>query len=491
MSDLTAHLNSGRSPFETVLDRIWRFLCSVRAAIWEISFLALLVLIGTLRGSEVPEWIGNLLPFTQPLVDRWYGWDVYRSPIFAAILALLAVAIAVCTINRVPGIWQTISAPRIRTTYGYINRADTAATLSPRLSIEETLVGMEVVLRKRRYRVLSEQIGTDLHVYADRNRYGKLGTFPFHLALILLLVGGIVAAQYGFREQEFVIPVGETRSVGHGTNLRVELVNFRDTYTPQAVAQSYEADIVIYEGDKAVKTATISPNHPTSYGSATFYQSSLGYGATMRVTGPGGTLLYNGTVDLGIYNYLGNPDAPAGFVSVPGANAVMTVVGPDTDPAVGAELDTLNLKNGQMFVILQDSTTGVQQVVTLDQGQPMQVGDLTVTFERETQWSLLQVAYNPAIPIFIIASVFLVGGLVVTFYFPLRRLRAIISPTEDGSQVMAMPLAKRDWSGKRDFFSAVKDMERQFEVKADIRRPDELRDLDEMHESQSNSSGSE
>jgi len=106
---------------------VWRFFCSVRAAITEIAFLDLLVLIGTLRVSAVPFWLADGLPFLQPLVDRWYDWDVFRSPIFAATLALLAVAIAVCTINRVPGIWQTISHPRVRTSLGRDPHARNAA----------------------------------------------------------------------------------------------------------------------------------------------------------------------------------------------------------------------------------------------------------------------------------------------------------------------------------------------------------------------------
>lgn len=454
----------------------------MRAAIWEIAFLALLVLIGTLRASEVPQWLADAVPFTQGFVDRWYDFDVFGSIIFAATLALLAIAIAICTINRVPGIWQTISEPRIRTSHGYLRSADTSAIFESSATTDDVLGVLQDVLSRQRFRVVTEKIGDDTHVYADKNRYGKLGTFPFHLALILLLVGGIVGAQYGFREQEFIIPLGETREVGHGTGLSVELAGFSDSYTPGGIGESYEADIVIYENGEPVKSDLISPNHPTSYNNATFYQSSLGYGATMAVTSADGVPLYNGTVDLGIFTFAGNADAPAGFVTIPGANMRMTVVGPDTLPGVAPELDTLQLKHGQMFVML-DKIGGTEldrQSFVVNMGEPTQIGDLTVTFEREMQWSLLQVAYNPGIPIFIIASVFLVGGLVVTFYFPLRRIRAILSTGEngEGSRLMAVPLAKRDWSGKRDFKNTVSSLEEQLKVKADVLMPDSMSDPD-------------
>src|SRR3954452_15297597 len=95
---------SQRALPEIVVDRIWRFFCSVRAAVAEIAFLALLVLIGTLRGSSVPQTIADAIPPATPLVERWYGWDVFHSLPFAGVLPVLAVAITVCTMNRAPGI---------------------------------------------------------------------------------------------------------------------------------------------------------------------------------------------------------------------------------------------------------------------------------------------------------------------------------------------------------------------------------------------------
>jgi cytochrome c biogenesis protein len=473
LANASAHTSPERSPVEISVDRVWRYFCSVRAAVAEIAFLALLVLIGTLRGSEVPAWLADGIPALQPVVDRWYAWDVFRSPLFAGILALLSIAIAVCTINRVPGIWQTISEPRVRTSAGYLERAETSARFTTTLPAEGLAASYGEVLKGKRYRVMTEEVGTETHIYADKNRYGKMGTFPFHLALILLLVGGIVGAHYGFREPEFVIPEGQTREVGNGTDLSVELVQFQDSYTPMGIAEQYEADIVVYDGNDEVRRETISPNHPVSYRSTTFYQSGFGYGAQMRVTDATGNEVYNGAVDVGLFNFAGNPDAPAGFVEIPGAGATMTIVAPDTLPMNAPELDTLQLKNGQMYVLVQPTggTAAQRQAIVVDQGQPVQVGGLTVEFQREVRWANLQVAYNPGIPIFIIAAVLLVGGLVVTFYFPLRRVRAMVTQGPNGTVLLAVPLAKRDWSGKREFVRIAELAGERLGVKPVIKRP--------------------
>ena len=484
MANLTAHPPASRAPVEIAIDRMWRFFCSVRAAVAEIVILALLVLVGTLRGSAVPQWIADAIPASQSLVDRWYAWDVYRSPVFAILLAVMAVAIAVCTINRVPGIWQTISNPTIRTTTSFLNGADTSATFVTTTADADLRKDVEKALHQKRFRVLTQQVGSETHLYADKNRYGKMGTFPFHLALILLLVGGIVGAYYGFREPEFVIPIGETRDVGNGTGLSVRLDNFEDGYTPGGVPTQFQSSVSILEDGETVRTGEITVNHPITYRNATFYQSGFGYTAQMRVVDRSGEIVYAGQVVLGIFNFSGNPESPAGYAEIPGTGMLLTVVAPDTNPRNAPETDVLQLKSGQMWAQLQPTgvtggTTGSPQTfptAVIDQGKPVQLGEFLVTFEREMRYANLQVAYNPGIPIFFIASVLLVGGLVVSFYFPLRRIRAIIAPTPAGATLTMAPLARRDWSGKRDFFAAVERIGDRLKVVPAIRKPADHKD---------------
>ena len=85
-------------------------------------------------------------------------------------------------------------------------------------------------------------------------------------------------------------------------------------------------------------------------------------------------------------------------------------------------------------------------------GNAQQVGNLNVEFLRNGRYVVLQVGRNPGIPIFIIASILLIGGLAITFYFPHRRIRGIISPNaKAGATAKFAPMARREWSGQRDF----------------------------------------
>ena len=52
-------------------------------------------------------------------------------------------------------------------------------------------------------------------------------------------------------------------------------------------------------------------------------------------------------------------------------------------------------------------------------------------------------------------------GLVVTFGWPHRRVRAIVSDTTSGTEILIAPMARRDWAGKRDFVTTVVALEAQ------------------------------
>ena len=444
-----------RNPLEYVIDRTWRFFCSVRMAVLEIVILALLVLIGTLRGSSVPESIATTLPFTRGLVDAWYGWDVFHSLPFMGILTLISVAIAICTINRAPGIWAAIAHPTVTTTHGFLRNAERAGQVTSDLPLAALAAQCLASLRGSGYRTLTTERQGEIHLYADRFRFAKLGTFPFHLALILILVGGIVGARWGFREMAFIVPEDTVREIGYGTGLSLQLDSFEETYTELGIPSEYRSDFTLLRNGEPVESATVTVNHPFTYGDVTVYQSGFGQAVVMRITDAAGNTRFEDALPLGQFRSTDNPEAPAAVLDLAPLGLSLTVIAPDENRFSQPELDQLNLRSGQMYVRARplgpDSPLTEPVAMTLDQGRPAEVGELAVTFVREKRFSVFQVARNPGIPIFFGASFLLVAGLAVTFYFPHRRLRGIISATPGGSTLTLAPLARRDWSGQQAF----------------------------------------
>lgn len=447
---------ASRNPLETVIDRTWRFFCSVRIAVFEIVLLALLVLIGTLRGSSVPESIAGLLPFSRGLVDAWYGWDVFHSLPFMGLLTIISVAITICTINRVPGIWAAIAHPTVTTTHSFLRNAERAGEATSDRSPAELAAETQASMRQSGYRALAEERLGEIHLYADRFRYARLGTFPFHLALIMILVGGLVGARWGFRETEFIVPEAAVREIGYETGLSLQLNEFFERYTERGIAAEYRSDFTLLRDGEPVESASITVNHPFTYGDLTIYQAGMGQAVVMRVADANGNIGFEDALPLGQFRSIDNPEAPAAVLDLASAGVSMTVIAPDENPLSQPELDKLNLRSGQMYLLMRPlgPNSPIQEpvAVTLNQDKPATVGDLAVTFVREKRFSAFQIARNPGLPIFYGSSFLLVAGLAVTFYFPHRRVRGIVSATPNGgSRLVLAPLARRDWSGQQAF----------------------------------------
>jgi cytochrome c biogenesis protein len=433
---------------------VWRFFSSVRVAIWEIGFLTAL----TLR-------VADAIPPLRGIADALYGWDVFGSWLYTATLALIAVSIIIGgMVARIPGLWKTIVRPTVTTTRGFLNGTAPHASGSLDGAPDRTLDELANALRRRRYRVLTARVGDDIHVYADRNRWGKLGTFPFHIALVMVVVGGILVTQLGFRDIQFVVPEGQRVAVGNGSDLSVRLDSFTDDYYQDGTPAKFRSDVTIFDGDDVLKSGSLEPNDPLSAGGVTLYQSGFGYNVIIRVTDRAGNELFRGPVTLGEYESSANPDAPAGVLQVPGTNVTLNIIASDRDPANRPDLDTLQIPSQAIYVQARSADqlgTVAPPTALVDPTAPVALGDVVVAFERYGTYSVLQIAYYPALWLFGLAAVLGIGGLIAIFYFPHRRVRAILSPDAgERSRLLVAPLARKDWSGKRDFVMLMEELQR-------------------------------
>lgn len=209
-------------------------------------------------------------------------------------------------------------------------------------------------------------------------------------------------------------------------------------------------------------------NNPMTFGDIVFYQSGFGQAVSMKIADDAGRVYYDDSLPLGLYQSKLNPDAPAGRMDLPPAGVALSVVAPDENPANAPELDTLNLKPGELFFMIRplgpDSPIEMPVGATISQGESVNLGNLTLTFERERRFSVFQVARNPGIPIFFAAAILLVGGLAITFYFPHRRVRGIVSATAEGSVAHLAPIARRDWSARRVFEQLARELGKRLQL---------------------------
>lgn len=208
---------------------------------------------------------------------------VFKVWWFNALVSLLMLNLAACTINRFPAMWRTLRRPRIKVGQGFFKRGKHRAGVLSSLSQEEATAVMVKTLRRQHYQITTASEGGSAHIYAERNRYACFGTFLTHGGIILAMAAALWGNLAGFNDNGLIIPDGSVRAVGYGTDLTVLNEGFVEEDYPDGRPRDYRSDLVIYENGIEVRRQTVRVNEPVEYEGIRFYQSFFGNAAVMRV----------------------------------------------------------------------------------------------------------------------------------------------------------------------------------------------------------------
>ena len=148
---------------------LWRFFSSVRLAVFLMLAFIGLSLIGTLLIQAPPEVLSDpsaysvwLEEVAWPKVGAWVGplaflhlFDVFHSPWFLGVGALLVTNIVVCSLNRWKGVGKTIArSPIAKGEEFYFT--GTNYELSGMAKVTQLAASFSQVLKRHRYRIRTE-----------------------------------------------------------------------------------------------------------------------------------------------------------------------------------------------------------------------------------------------------------------------------------------------------------------------------------------------
>jgi cytochrome c biogenesis protein len=429
-----------------LFDRLWRLLSSVRFAMLLITIAAVGVLAGTLimqaptdvraNPDSYTAWLARPAgKYGQPWADIFAALDLYRvfaSLWFRGTLAILSLAVVICTVNRMPGIIASIRRPAVKVPERLFERAPLRAEFRfPGVSAERAQVQVTKVLGAYRYRLIPWRDGSANVVFSDRNRFGKAGTFLNHLGIITILGAAVLGNVLGWRENGFMVPEGSMRPVGHETGLVVRNDGFTDEYFPSGTPKDYRSDLVLLQNGKEVAHKTIRVNDPLDWGGVRFHQAFFGPAAVMRATDSQGNVVFEDGVALG-YEFDGTGLARnGGFFTLGNRNGLPTLAVYVLVPAAQRGVDPAIPAGSVRLEIFEPRQARPTVIDTLAQGAPKDILGYTFEFLRERQFSGLQVVYNPAVPVIWIACAMMLVGMLTVFNFPLRRVWARLDPLEE------------------------------------------------------------
>lgn len=434
-----------------VFSSLWRFLISMRTGLWLILVLGLLTFAGTIIMQASPETLADKAVF-----DQWYeagplqkygGWapvfralgfySIFSAWYFLATFALLAVSIVACSVNRAPRLWRVATRPRTSMSDAFFGHAPLQAGFDLPVDVETAAARVRGGLGQARFRVLdgtAASKGADL--YGDRFRWAPFGTVIAHISFLIVMLGFVVSAAFGFRVEALHAPVGTPVEVGHGTGLTVLAHSFNDSYYENGTPKDYVSDVSLLKDGVEVARGEVRVNNPLIHDDVWFHQSFFGIGADLKAA-EGDRVLFAEMVPMGMQSNDGT--RTYGQFEVPEKGLTVWV----GQAASGKSVR--DLPPGTVF--LEVHRAGVQEpaMQVLTQGRSVDIDGLTWTFERNRQYTGLTVKTDPGSVFIWVGSILLVLGSCLVFFVPQRRIWVQVRPNADGtSHVRVAAPLKRD-----------------------------------------------
>ena len=386
-------------------------------------------------------------------------FHIFSSIGFYVVTIALTISIIGCTTHRIPVLWKRWRYPGAHVSRSFFDAARYRGEVTTGLDAEAGLAKASQALKAARYRVVELPENS---LFVDRFAWGGFGTVVAHLSFIVILAAFLVSGLASFSVLLNVPISGNPVAVGDSTNLTVAVTDYNETPDP-ATGQiiDYVSHVIVYDNGQAVKEQDVRVNSPLTYGKWTFYQySGLGMAYDVTVTSSDGSTLYDGSVPQ---QYQSNDGTlSVGIIRLDSLGVDIQVEGPASGQ-VGIN-NTFGLQPGQVgFVIWVDGATqpdNMDDLTLPDSGPPVAAvdpggsyvhKDLTLTFNRESQYTGIKARTDPGTILVWIGGLLLVIGMTVTFTFRYRRVWV----RAEGKQLLLASADKEDSGFRQNFTELV------------------------------------
>lgn len=266
-------------------DKIWSFFTSLKLLISLLLVLAALSVAGTIIEQNKPlyEYYKLFKPETVELFSKLGLLDMYHSWWFTLCLAMLALNITACTVERYPVIIRGMKKKNVvldeTLEAGLTNPAKIKFSLSS--DVVEVKI-REIAGEKFHLHPVVTEEEHARHFFYEKGKYTRFSFFLTHLSILLIFIGAIIGSLLGFKgyvninEGEMISSVQTRKGGGKELNFVVKCNSFNVDYYQDGAPKDYRSDLSVIRDGKEVARKTIRVNDPLSYEGITFYQSSYG-----------------------------------------------------------------------------------------------------------------------------------------------------------------------------------------------------------------------
>jgi cytochrome c biogenesis protein len=448
---------------------VHRLLTSVRFAVVQIIAIALVGVVGIIvpqlpgaafrSPADFAEQLAILRARVEPslgapvtdLFEALGLFRVFSAWWFTAMLALLAVSIVVCTLDRTPGLWRSARDVRVVQPDGFFD-----PDLPDRAVIRDGLGAEDVhaALRRSGFRVREEEgPGGARFLYGDRNQNAKLFTLLTHAGLVGFILAAAITSRFGF-ETGILLPEGQAlpvSSIGSTGLVSVKSLAFTAPRDADGRFTDFTTDLAVYRDGREIARKVIRVNDPLAAAGYTFHQNFFGPAVDLTIRDGAGRLLWAGPIPLDEVN----GGRPYGRFTIPGREeGLEMLLGSDAGGAaslavVGYRVTGEDAAGGPVVETMFVGGAAPGRTYVVD------ASDLRITFEKVTAFSGVIVKRDPGASIVWVSFLLLIVGLALTFYFPRRRTWARLDPS---GELRLVARADRYVDLRREFGRLLEDL---------------------------------
>jgi cytochrome c biogenesis protein len=244
--------------------------------------------------------IGTVLQQNQDQADYlhqfgpvWYWtfralglFDMYHTWWFMAILGLLMFSLSACLLRNAPRFLQEMK--NRKATVSDNARKHIAFKFDLTLDDKDKAIST-IKSSLPDWKWLETDVGEAHWMRGDKGRFHKWGYISVHTAMLVILIGGWMSVQFGFRGNMAVPEAGKESEISFlkGTSVdylkmpfEVRCDDFSIDFFSTGAPSEFRSTLTILEDGKEMMTSDIIVNEPLYYKGVRIYQASFGDGGS-------------------------------------------------------------------------------------------------------------------------------------------------------------------------------------------------------------------
>lgn len=270
--------------------KLWQTMSSIKTGVILLIVVVIFSAAGTVilqRPTTDAEDIQRAYsPQMLRILDSLGLTDVFHSWWFVLLLVLVSFSIVAASIQRFPNSWRFFSRPYKRPDESFRKTLATQVQI-PIENLSSGLAAAENVFRHAGFRPERVERDQQPSIFGERNRMSEMAVYIVHASLLLIFLGGIVDALWGWRGY-LPLTRGQQSNSIELRDKSARLLPF-SVRCDEAGQENYQdgtpkkwwSKLAVVENGREVMRKEIVVNDPLVYRGVRFYQSS--YGSTGKI----------------------------------------------------------------------------------------------------------------------------------------------------------------------------------------------------------------